>query len=104
MLVWMDGKGPNEDVDFDIDWTIRLNGDSITSSSWEIVGTDPATPESPITLTIATSPEPAFTNTMTKAWISGGSLGITYILRNTVNTAAGEQPLTEMVELPIRNR
>jgi hypothetical protein len=104
MMVWMDGKGPNEDSDIDIDWTVRLNGDTITSSSWEIVGTDPATPESPVALEIVSDPAPAFTNTMTKVWLSGGTLGITYVLRNTVNTAAGEQPLTEMVELPMRNR
>jgi hypothetical protein len=104
MLVWMDGKGPAEDADFDIDWTIRLNGDTITSSSWTIVGTDPATPESPVTLTIMTNPAASHSATGTKVWLSGGTLGITYVLSNAVNTAASEQPLTETVELPMRNR
>jgi len=104
MLVWMDGKGPNENIDFDIDWTTRLNGDTIISSIWTIVGTDPATPESPVTLEISSNPGPSYTGTATKVWLSGGTLGITYVLQNSINTAASEDPMTEMVELPIRNR
>ena len=103
MLVWMDGKGPNEDANFTLDWTTRLNGDSITSSSWAIVGTD-VNPESPITLQIASNPAPSFSATMTQVWLTGGALGIVYILRNTISTASGQNPLTEEVELPIRNR
>lgn len=104
MLVWMDGKGPAEDADFGIDWTVRLNGDTITASSWVIVGTDPATPENPVKLQIATDPAPSFSATDTELWLTGGSPGITYILQNTITTFGGEQPLTEMVELPMRNR
>lgn len=104
MLVWLDGKGPNEDVDFSLDWTTRLAGDTITSSTWTVVGTDPATPESPPMLQIAASPAPDFTATMTRFWATGGTLGITYILQNDVMTVNGEKPLTEMAELPMRNR
>lgn len=104
MLVWMDGKGPEEDADFGIDWTDRLNGDAIISSSWQIIGTDPATPEDPVTLQIAATPAPSFAATSTKLWLSGGTLGITYILQNSITTQGGDQPLTEMAELPMRNR
>lgn len=104
MLVWLDGKGPLEDASFDVDWTVRLNGDTIQSSSWAIIGTDPATPESPVQLQIASSPAPSDTPTQTQVWLTGGTLGITYVLQNTITTAAGEDPLTEMIELPMRNR
>ena len=103
MLVWMDGKGPNEDADFNIDWSTRLNGDTIVSSTWAIIGTDGPT-ESPLTLQISTNPAPSSNDTSTKVWLTGGALGITYILQNSIVTAAGEVPLTEKVELPIRNR
>jgi len=104
MIVWMDGKGPNEDASFEVDWSVRLAGDTITSSAWTIVGTDPATPEQPVQLQIASSPTPSFNATITQVWLTGGTLGITYVLRNTINTAAGEHPLTVMIELPMRNR
>lgn len=106
MLVWMDGKGPGEDANFNLDWTTRLNGDTITSSTWEVVGTDPATPESPIALEIMTDSghQASVTGAVTQVWLSGGTLGITYVLQNIVDTANGDQPLTEMIQLPMRNR
>lgn len=106
MLVWLNGKGPAEEINFDVDWTIRLAGDTITSSSWEIVGTDPATPEQPVTLQIMTDANhlPYASQTATGVWVEGGTLGITYVLQNTIHTASGVQPLSEMIELPMRNR
>lgn len=100
MLLWKDGKGPNEDANFDVDWTEQLNGDTISNSTWSIVGCDGPV-ESPITLTIVSN---SYTNTMTEVWLSGGALPYNYILQNQVWTFGGEDPLTRKILLPMRNR
>lgn len=105
MLVWLDGKGPSEVTNFTIDWTIRLNGDTIETSSWTIIGCDPGGPqESPVTLVIQSTPAPSYFGNITEVWLSGGTAGCTYILRNSITTLGGSTPLTEEVELPMRNR
>jgi heme/copper-type cytochrome/quinol oxidase subunit 3 len=98
MLLWEGGKGPGENLPFDLDWSLRLAGDTITASTWSIVSGDaPASG----TLVLGTS---SFTTTMTQVWLSQGNLSQrVYVLENTVTTAAGDT-LTEQVQLPMRNR
>ena len=75
-LTWPD-KDPNEVLDYGLDWTARLAGDSITASSWTVdVGT----------ITIDSDEN---TTTLTTAWLSGGSAGTTYTLTNRVVTEGG---------------
>ena len=84
MLVWQT-KDPNDILDYDIDWTLALtSGDSILSSTWSIFQTDG-------TITIQASPAPSYTATVTKLWLSGGTAGQGYILRNTITTAIGDR-------------
>jgi hypothetical protein len=95
MLVWQGGKQPGETEDFDLDWTLRLAGDTIVTSTWSITSGDTGASG---TLTINTS---SFTNTISKVWLSGGNLGVNYTLLNQVTTAAGDT-LDELVQLPVR--
>ncbi|WP_439398700.1 hypothetical protein ACRQ5Q_15115 [Bradyrhizobium sp. PMVTL-01] len=96
MLLWDDGKSPTEVADFDIDWTVRLAGDTIASSSWAISDGDIGAAG---TLAINSS---SFTTTLAKVELSGGNLGVLYTLANTVNTASGQR-LVETVQLPVRS-
>ncbi|SHG91492.1 hypothetical protein [Bradyrhizobium erythrophlei] len=95
MMFWDSGKAPAAVEDFDIDWTVALNGDTITASSWAITGGD-----APASGTLAITSN-SFTTTLAKVVLSAGNLGITYTLTNTVTTAAG-QTLVESVQLPVR--
>jgi len=88
-LAW-DAKDPGETLDYDIYWLPRLAADTITASSWAITVGDGA-------LSIVSS---SFTTTRAKVILSGGTLGTTYTLTNTVTTAIGDIAI-ENVQLKI---
>lgn len=73
-LTWPD-KDPNEVLDYLVDWTARLNGDTITSSTWLV----------PVDIT---KDSDSFTDTTTTIWLSAGTIG-TLTLTNRVTTAGG---------------
>lgn len=78
MIVWPP-KDPGEVLDYDINWLPRLGTDTIVTSVWAIA--------TGVALTINSN---SFTPTRTKVWLSGGILGQTYLLKNTVTTATGD--------------
>jgi hypothetical protein len=78
MLSWPP-KDPAETLDYDLDWTLRLAGDTIVSSTWVL----PAG----ASLIINSS---SFASPLTKVWLSAGVLGQIYTLVNTITTAAGD--------------
>ncbi len=99
MLVWLSGKDVAEDpIDFDIDWTLRLAGNAIVASTWSITTTD-GTEEAP-TLQIQSD---LFTTTMTKVWLTGGTLGFNYELQNQVTLPSGAKPV-ENVQVLCKHR
>jgi len=77
--VWPD-KAPNEELDYQIDWSQRLligrDRDTIDASVWTI----------PSGLVLENNSRTVSTTT---AWISGGTLGETYALINKVTTVGG---------------
>lgn len=81
MLQWPD-KDTDEKLDYSLDWTDRLDGDTISASDWDISGADSALVE-------VVSPAPSFTATATAVWFSGGTNKLTYTVTNTVTTLAG---------------
>lgn len=86
MLTWP-SKKPLEIEDYDIDWSQRLAaGDAIISSNWVIQG-------SATSLVIVST---AATPTFTKAFLSGGTLGQTYVLICTVTTFLGDTLIAEV--------
>ncbi|MBR0693669.1 hypothetical protein [Bradyrhizobium lablabi] len=89
MLTWPP-KDPGEVLDYDINWAPRLGSDTIVTSDWV---TQPG-----ITLTINSK---SFTSQLTKVWLSGGTIGETYVLKNTVTTVAGDTVI-ESVSILIR--
>jgi len=86
MLSWPP-KDPSETLDFDVDWTPRLNGDVIVTSEWTIP------PGS--SLQIESNTESV---TLTKVVLNGGIVGQSYTLVNTITTAAGST-LVESVQV-----
>lgn len=87
-LIWP-AKGSGETKDYAIDWTAELAGDTITSSNWIV----------PTGIT-QTTPTPSFTSATTTIWLLGGTIGKTYEVTNTVQTAGG-RVLVQSVDLQI---
>jgi hypothetical protein len=79
MLKWP-AKDPGATKDYDLDWTAWLGSDTIASSTWAALPAGSALVMS----------NPSFVSPITKVWLSGGTLGQTYVLENTITTAAGE--------------
>lgn len=69
-------KDPAAVLDYDIDWGAWLGGDTIATSDW-VVGSG------------ITSGAKSKTNTVVTIWLSGGTAGTTYALKNTITTAGG---------------
>ncbi len=96
MTLQWDPKDPDEVLDFDIDWSTRLDtGDTIATSAWAVVGPD--------ALLIIDSN--SFSASGTKVWLSGGTLTPNgyYTLRNRVTTAGGRR-MDQSVRLKIREK
>jgi hypothetical protein len=71
-------KDPDATLDYEIDWTDWLNGDTISSMSY--------TADSGITVETAMCTE---TTTSSFLWVSGGTVGESYEVVCRVTTAAG---------------
>lgn len=85
-------KDPNEVLDYAIDWALRLEGDSIVTSTWLAPVPDDITKESDHT-----------TVNTTTIWLSGGTIGKTYLFTNRVTTA-GNRTMDQSVTLEIKER
>jgi hypothetical protein len=69
-------KDPNAVLDYSVDWTRWLNGDTIATSAWTV----PAG----LTKVSDTSTTKAAT-----VWLSGGTIGQSYTVTNRITTAGG---------------
>ncbi len=71
-------KDPDAVLDYIIDWSIWLDADTISTSTWSV----------PAGIT-----EDSSSNTTTTAtiWLSGGTAGASYDLINSIVTAAGRK-------------
>lgn len=70
-------KDPHSTLDYKINWSTWLEGDIIISSVWSV----------PTGLVDEGLSE--FTDTTTTVWLSGGTAGTSYVITNTITTAAG---------------
>lgn len=68
-------KDPGATLDFSIDWTTWLSGDTITISAWSVPSG------------ITSVSETITSSRITTIWLSGGSVGGYYSLVNTITTA-----------------
>jgi hypothetical protein len=90
-LRWPD-KDPDEVLDYSVDWTNRLAGDTISTSAWSLVTA------SGIVLGAASN-----TTTKTTTFLSAGTEGATAIIRNRVTTAGG-RTMDETISINIRSK
>lgn len=73
-------KDPASVLDFFFDWSDWLGSwDNITGSTWAVVGSD--------ALLVAGSA--TYAGSLTVAWLSAGTEGVSYDLSNTITTAQG---------------
>lgn len=69
-------KDPNAVLDYYVDWTRWLNGDTIATSVWTVAAG----------LTIAND---THTTTAAIVWLSGGTVSETYKVTNRITTTGG---------------
>lgn len=72
-----DAKDPDEVLFYSIDWTLPLDGDTLSGATW--------TP--PAGITIAS---PSIVGAVTKAKFSGGTADTSYAIKCTVTTTGGQ--------------
>lgn len=89
LLVWPD-KDPTDVLDYSINWSGRLSGDTILTSSFDV----------PAGLTKDAETN---TNETSTLWLSGGTAGISYTITCTVTTAAG-RTWQESVRIVVREK
>ena len=83
-------KDPDEVLDFEVDWTARLDGDTISVVTWTVpVG---------LTKTAQNLADP-----IAIVWLSGGTAGQTYEIGCRVQTTGG-RTYDETIILPVRQR
>lgn len=87
---WPD-KDANETLDFTVDWTAFLNGDTITGANWYIVDADGI--KTPVTVgtTVNSLVAAQFSHTTTTAtiYLGGGIDNTTYTIVCSATTASG---------------
>jgi hypothetical protein len=83
-------KDPDEVLDYAIDWSQRLAGDIIVTSTFTV----------PTGIVMNSQSK---TNTMTTIWLSGGSEGVSYDILNRIVTNGG-RTMDQTVELRVRSK
>lgn len=84
-------KDPGEVLDYQIDWSALLDGDTIDSSTFDVLSGSVVVDSSSID------------NVTTTVWLSGGTLNETCTVENTIETVIG-RTFQQSVRLRIRER
>lgn len=93
-LIWPP-KDPVEVLDYEVNWTTKISADDpIVSSTFIII----APPDSSLAIQ-----SQSYTALTTTVWLTGGTLGQTYDLRNTIETA-GNRIFDQSIELLIAQK
>lgn len=81
-------KDPQDRLDYGFDWAAPpptgpwlSDGDTITTSTWTVTGPD----------SLLVIDDDDHTTTVTRAWLTGGTLGESYKVTNHITTAQGRQ-------------
>jgi hypothetical protein len=94
-VLWPEPKDPDEVLDYEVDWSGRLDdGDTLATSSWEM----PTVPDEELVKNSSSINED---ETKTLIWLSGGTLGENYELLNRVTTAGG-RTMDQTMKLKVR--
>lgn len=83
-------KDPDSRLDYEVDWSAWLGGDTITTTAWTVP--DGITKESD-----------SHTDTAATIWLSGGTVNQTYAVTCEITTTAGRTD-DRTIRLTIRDR
>lgn len=83
-------KDPDDVLDYQIDWTDLLDGDTIATSTWTVPSG-------------ITRDSDTFSGVLTTIWLSGGTDAQTYVLTNQVVTT-GARTIDRSVSLTVKER
>lgn len=83
-------KDPDEVLDYKIEWSSRLSGDTISTSIWVV----------PSGITQVTNTNDSNSTTI---WLSGGTNGATYDILNRIETSGG-RTMDQTVKLKIKSK
>ena len=82
-VTWITPKDPDEVADYAINWVNRLeSGETVSTSSWTITSSTEASP----TLTEDSN---EIDGTRAVIWLSSGTVGVVYNVKNTITTSGG---------------
>ena len=76
MAFFQHSKDPNAILDYSIDWSLWLDGDTIDTSVWTVAAG-------------ITNAADSSTTTTATIWLSGGTAGTSYTVSNRITTADG---------------
>lgn len=83
-------KDPDEVLDYQLDWSARLDEDTIVTSTWVVP-------------TGITKDSDTNTTDTTTIWLSGGTTGEAYTLANRITTVGG-RTMDQSVKIKIKVR
>jgi hypothetical protein len=89
MAITWPTKDPGDTLDYAVDWTDRLAGDTIAASVWTLVVAAGLTKASE-----------AHTDVLTTVWLSAGTAGLSATLKNVITTTGG-RTMDEVISLAI---
>lgn len=70
-------KDPQADLDYVIDWSDWLAGDTLNTSAWAVASGD------------VTLHDPAIVGDLTRVWVTGGTAGTIARITNSIVTTGG---------------
>lgn len=86
-------KDPQAVLDYGFDWSTWLGTDTVESSNWSVSGDD----------SLLVIDDDSFSTTAATVWLSGGTLGSTYLVTNHIVTADGRED-DRTIEISIVDR
>jgi hypothetical protein len=93
MALSFPNKDPQEVLDYVLDWSKRLGGDVILTSTWAVDDAGLVIDSKPAT----------FTPTDTTIWLSAGVLNTSYLLTNHIVTQ-GDRTMEQSVKIKIKQK
>ena len=93
-LIWERSLDPQETIDYSIDWSGDLGVDTINTSTWTFDANNADG--------LLVKSNPTRTATTTTIWLSAGTSGVAYGIRNTIVTT-GARTFERTAKITVRN-
>ena len=103
-MITFPAKDKDEELDYTLDWSLRITTDPIDSSTWStptLVGSSLAT--SGLTLATSSIATYGLSTCRTIVWLTGGITGSVYKFTNRITTAGG-RVMDQTCKLKIKDK